>query len=213
MRTSDRILKQHAASWPRSKLRDAVVARMSGPGGLYNSGNLIGLVSGLALQMIAASGGAGEAAAAYFAGSASALWMTGATLIFMVSGEAYHRAWQFGFPPNKLMNWWGDFLSGFGALALGMALFSMGQTVLALTAGLLHAIGKFGSALHAWHANPGLDWPRLYRLAVVASRVPAIGGAMIALIQTSGDQAMIAPATLLVCYALWVKADLMLLKG
>ncbi|MGB8817163.1 MAG: hypothetical protein WCC66_04490 [Rhizobiaceae bacterium] len=213
MRTSDRILKQHAASWPRSKLRDGVAARMSGPGGLYNSGNLIGLVSGLALQMVAASGGAGEAAASFFAGSASALWMTGATLIFMVSGEAYHRAWRFGFPPDKPMNWWGDFLSGIGALALGMALFSLGQPLLALTAGLLHAIGKFGSALHGGSAEAGLNWPRLYRQAVVASRVPAIFAALLALINASNDQTMLAPVTLLVCYALWVKADLMLLKG
>ena len=68
-----------------------------------------------------------------------------------------------------------DFLSGIGALVLGLALLCLGQPLLAATAGLFHALGKFGSARH-WRPLPGWQggWPNLYRTLVLASRVPAI---------------------------------------
>jgi hypothetical protein len=215
MRASDRIF-QTAPSWPRSPRREALAARLSGPGGFYNLGNLIGLVSGLALQIGVAAGGAGEAVAQYLAGSAAALFLTAATLVFMVSGEAYHRAWEHGFPPVKTLNISGDFLSGIGALALGAALLMLGQPLLAATSGLLHAFGKFGSALYRPNAAEAPDWPRIFRILVVASRVPAILAALLELgyVMPRGDAtAAVMPATLLICYALWARADVMLMKG
>ncbi len=214
MRASDRIF-QTAPSWPRSRLREGLAARLQGPGGYYNAGNLIGLVAGLGLQIGVASGGAGEAVAHYLAGSKSAAFLTVATLVFMVSGEAYHRAWSCGFPPDGRLNTWGDFLSGIGALALGVALLMLGQPLLAATSGLMHAFGKFGSALYRPSDATGIDWPRVFRVMVIVSRVPAIVAAVMELAQLfpAGDAlAIAAPGALLVCYVLWACADVMLMK-
>ncbi len=187
--------------------------RCVGPGGLYNAGNVIGLSAGLALALQQSGEAKLATAAQYFAGSAEALCLTVATLIFMVSGEAYHRAWANGFPRVQRLTWWGDVLSGVGALWLGVALFLMGQPWLAATAGLLHAWGKFGSAFHPADAATTWDWPRYHRIMVLASRVPAViatlNGLGAALAQGS---ALMAPATLLACYLLWAKADLMLMR-
>lgn len=214
MRASDRIFRQTAPSWPRSTFFEGIFARLRGPGGYYNAGNLIGLGAGLALQMSAASGGAAQAAAQYLAGSVSALLLTLATLVFMVSGEAYHRAWRGGYPPVQRLNFQGDFLSGIGALLLGAALLMLGQPLLAATAGLLHAFGKFASALFRPKASSGLNWPRLFRQSVLASRVPAICAALIELVREmpGGGAGLLAPATLLMCYAFWARADVMLMK-
>jgi hypothetical protein len=188
--------------------------RLSGPGGLYNSGNLIGLSAGLALALNQSGALTLANAAHYFAGSADAICITVATLVFMVSGEAYHRAWAHGFPPVGRLNWWGDFLSGIGALWLGAALFLIGEPWLAATAGLMHAWGKFGSALQPPAAK--WDWSRFHRLMVVLSRVPAM---LATLLQIGGGLAgnewgnLAAPAVLLACYLLWAKADLLLMKN
>ena len=93
-------------------------------------------------------GSGARAAYDHLAGSASALSVTAAMLVFFWSGEVYLRAWARGFPPDARLNRRGDLLSGWGALLLGLGLFLIGQPVLAATAGLLHAIGKFGSTLH-----------------------------------------------------------------
>ena len=191
-------------------------ARCAGPGGFYNLGNVIGLSAGLGLQL-AYSGGksAGETAMSYLTGSPQALCMTLATLIFMISGEAYHRAWANGFPPSARLTWWGDTLSGVGALWLGAALFLLGQPWLAATAGLLHAAGKFGSALHRRDAATGFDWPLLYRRLVLASRAPAIAasGFELGLNAAAGSFFnMLAPLTLLGCTLLWSQADVLLMK-
>ncbi len=190
--------------------------RMRGPGGTYNLGNLIGLVSEISLQVMHGKVSAAESVVEYLIGNASSLWLTVATLVFIVSGEAYFRAWKNGFPPDVRLNWWGDFLSGIGALALGVALFLLGQPILAATAGLLHAFGKFGSAFHeSWVAGQ-LDWPRVFRWLVVFSRMPALGATAIAIAHVSAAgtlMAFTAPVTLLVCYSLWLRADLMLLRG
>ncbi len=199
-----------------SQFKRDLLARVQGPGGYYNLGNVIGIVGGIALQIVHGGNDPAQSVTTYLAGSASAFWMTIATLIFMVSGEAYHRAWKFGFPPNKSLNWWGDFLSGFGALALGISLFLLGQPLLAATAGLLHAYGKFGSAFGKQHDDATFDWPNVFRWMVVFSRMPAIGAALITLIHASvpgGGTALAAPIILICCTALWLRADLMLLKG
>jgi hypothetical protein len=196
-----------------------ISARLSGPGGYYNIGNAFGLMTGIAIQFIAVDPGASafDALKAYFAGNSGGFAITIATLIFFLSGEAYHRAWANGFPPDARMNFFGDLLSGLGALALGTGLFSLGEPLMAATAGLLHAAGKFGSAFYRAGASSRANWPFLFRLAVLLSRAPALLLSTLALSQAvsamaHGGSAMAAAsaASLIVCYLLWAKADLLL---
>jgi hypothetical protein len=198
--------------------------RLAGPGGYYNVGNAVGLAMGIGLQVGAPGAEMQTVAAAawdYLAGNAGAVALTLATAVFFWSGEAYHRAWAHCAPPNDALSRRGDLLSGIGALVLGVALLDLGQPVLALTAGLLHAAGKFGSAWR-WRSIPGWpsDWPNVYRSAVLASRVPAIIAAACELLWVLGTfgpftpwNALLTPLTLLVCYLLWCRADLMLFGG
>jgi hypothetical protein len=196
--------------------------RLRGPGGLYNAGNLFGLVTGVAVQLAQTTDemSAAGALGTYFAGDTGGIMLTIATLVFMLSGEAYHRAWANGFPPNPALNRLGDLTSGIGALALGIGLLTLGQPILAATSGLLHAFGKFGSALHRPNPASLYDWPWIFRAVVIESRAPAILAALIGLARllpglTEGAPLMplVTPAALLVCYVIWAKADLLLLKA
>lgn len=200
----------------RPTFKSAIIRRMKGPGGYYNIGNIIGLVSGLEVQIMQSRSGILAGTLGYFAGSNAALFLTIATVIFLVSGECYHRAWANGFPPEKHMTRWGDFLSGVGAVLLGVALFILQQPVLAATAGAMHALGKFGSAFSDGELPSAGNSARFFRNIVVLSRVPAIVAAAMALFHVSsvgGGIAMVTPATLLVCYVIWAKADMLLLRG
>jgi hypothetical protein len=199
---------------------------MSGPGGYYNSGNALGLIVGLTIQIATVPVGLHEGGAVatavmdYFAGSHGAVALTLSTLVFFWGGEAYHRAWARPDAPDPALNRLGDFLSGVGAIGLGIALLLLGDTLLAATSGLLHALGKFGSTFH----RPGTPvpiwpaaWPDPFRSAVLASRVPAILATAVALgsalrhVWSGGSFATLAmPLTLLGCYLLWTKADLLL---
>jgi hypothetical protein len=202
------------------RLPHALAARLHGPGGLYNIGNFLGLAAGITVQIAhSADSGAAKALVDYLAGDVSAFMLTLATLVFFVSGEAYHRAWQYGYPPDKRLNRLGDLLSAVGALALGVALLKLGQPFLAATAGLLHAAGKLSSAICKSDAASGTDWPWIFRASVLVSRVPAMLAALIELLGhltalTHGGPTLPAlmPATLLVCYVLWAKADLLLFR-
>ena len=202
-------------------------ARLSGPGGYYNIGNAFGLGMGLALQMQTVPAGhtgmqaVTEAATNYLVGNPTATALTIATAVFFWSGEMYHRAWANGAPPNPVLNRRGDVLSGIGALLLFVALISLGHVMLAATAGLLHAVGKFGSA-GKWRPLPGWrsTWPDFFRTAVLASRVPAMLATSIDLARvashadaTTPAAAWLTPLTLLICYAVWCKADLMLFRA
>jgi hypothetical protein len=209
----------------RGLLRQAA-ARLSGPGGTYNLGNAIGLTMGIALQVVSipAAGmgaqAAAGAAASYLAGNVPAAALTMATAVVFWSGEIYHRAWANGAPPDERLNRRGDLLSGVGALLLFVALLGLGQVMLAATAGLLHALGKFGSAWR-WPPMPGWPsaWPDFFRTAVLASRVPALLATTIDLVRVATSpggatpSAWLTPLTLLVCYALWCRADLMLFRA
>lgn len=197
-----------------------LVARLSGPGGLYNVGNVFGLASGIGLALAAAPGRTtGAVIADYLAGSASAVAISVAMVIFLVSGEAYHRAWAHGAPPDADLTRLGDRLSGWGALALFVGLILVGELVLALASGLLHAAGKFGSALE----HPAIDAakrrrPDPFRTAVLLSRAPAmllLGLALgrAALTPEPAAAELIAPASLIVCYLLWARADLLLFRS
>jgi hypothetical protein len=211
-------MAQHFATW-----NQWLTQRISGPGGLYNLGNALGLTGGLALHVAAAmavkEAGLSHGASAvldYFLGSLGATAITLAMLIFFWSGEHYYRAWANGAPPDARLNRMGDISSGWGALALGLGLFLLGQPVLAATAGLMHAAGKFGSTLPLAVQNRVPYGPRAFRLTVAASRVPAIVIVLIemekALIGTPA-QPLAASALLLLCYLLWLKADLALLPS
>ncbi|WP_431298326.1 hypothetical protein [Tabrizicola sp. BL-A-41-H6] len=204
-------------------LNRQISQRVSGPGGLYNLGNGLGLAGGLALHVAAATAvtGAGlthgaSAVVDYFVGSLGATAITLAMLIFFWSGERYHRAWAHGAPPDAAQNRLGDLSSGWGALALGLGLFLLGQPELAATSGLLHAAGKFGSALPPRIQRRLPFGPNAFRLTVVASRVPALVAVLIeAEKATAGGpaQPLAASALLVLCYLLWLKADVALLRS
>jgi hypothetical protein len=204
------------------ELRRAVLSRLKGPGGFYNAGNIIGLATGVAVQLLQTpqNMSAADAVTNYLAGDFSGVMLTVATLVFMVSGEAYHRAWSNGFPPKAALNRLGDLTSGIGALALGAGLLTLGQPILAATSGLLHAFGKFGSALYSPKRASAYDWPWIFRAVVIESRVPAVVAALLELTRLApaladGGQiaSSVTAAALLVCYLIWTKADLMLLKS
>ena len=197
-------------------LKDEFAQRLSGPGGLYNLGNVLGLLSGLSFHVAAALavGVTGWAALAdYFAGSLGATAITVAMLIFFWSGEQYHKAWAKGAPPDARLNRLGDVSSGWGALALGLGLFLMGHPVLAATAGLMHAAGKFGSALPATVQMRLPFGPGVFRGVVVASRLPALAAVLIELSRAGDADTLVANALLVLCYGLWLKADLALMRS
>lgn len=213
---------------PRLDVRTiaALAARLRGPGGFYNAGNLLGLTVGIGLQLALAAEGAdaGDTLLAYLAGNASAFATTCATVIFLIAGEFYHRVWPAGGAPDERLNRIADLLSGVGAIALGCALWLLGQPVLAATSGALHAFGKLASA--AWPDGQAHVpfWPRAwadpFRIIVVASRAPGLlaAGADLAIsaaaLAAGGPLSpLVLPATLLACYLLWTRADLLLFAG
>jgi hypothetical protein len=197
-----------------------LVDRMTGPGGLYNLGNALGLFSGMALHVSAAMqhapsalDGGIAAAWGYLAGSPGAVAITLSMLIFFWSGERYRAAWAGGVSPDPVQNRLGDLSSGLGALVLGLGLFLMGDPLLAATAGLMHAVGKFGSALSPAAKRALGVAPATFRRIVLASRVPAIIVVLMALAAPAGADAATGSLLLLGCYALWLRADFLLLRA
>jgi hypothetical protein len=188
---------------------EAVEARLKGPGGMYNLGNAVALTAGLALHTPsneAASASAFGTAFDFLAGSGGALALTIASLVFFWGGEVYHRAFS-GSTPDMAAKRFGDFLSGVGAVALGIGLLMIGDPMMALFAGLLHATGKFATAF----GSSGSAWG----YTVLFSRVPAILAALAgisAALSIGTTAAIAAPAAVLVSCLLWAKADLMLMR-
>lgn len=214
-------VKTPFSSWLKlpARILHQAWSRMSGPGGYYNIGNLIGLATGLGLQLSEASHGrtAAEATLAFFIGSPSSVALTLAALVFLVSGEIYHRAWASGFPPDRRLIALGDLSSAFGALALGAGLLILGQPLMAAFSGLLHAAGKFGSAFEELGIRSALARERFWRSTVALSRLPAIMAAVLGIwtLLFSGQNMFetaefVAAVSLLACYLLWLKADIML---
>lgn len=202
----------------------AILARLAGPGGYYNIGNALALIAGLVVQAAAAAragdqGAVLDAVRAALIGSPGATALTAAIAIFIVAGEMYHRAWARGLPPDRRMNWWGDFLSGVAAVVLTFALAAFGDILLALLSGAMLALGKFGSALMPEDdAVPGRQASaRRWRLVVLASRVPALATLALGLASMLGAGApadmVVMPAVMFVCYLLWARADLLLLAA
>lgn len=208
--------------------------RMQGPGGYYNLGNALGLAAGIVFQFIAAHGEAGASAVdivrQYLVGSPGATALSVSMIMFFVSGEMYHRALATCSEPDVVMLRRADFLSGVAALVLAVALVLFGSLWLALVSTVLLAGGKLGNAL-----SPDGRWPvriellslggtklrrewDLYRLAPLLSRAPAITAILIEITRllAVGPPDIALPlaqsAVLLVCYLLWARADLLLLR-
>lgn len=192
------------------------IRRVGEPGTLYNLGNALGFFAGLAAALGAAHGAevAGatlwESTAHYLAGSPAALALTTATAIFAVGGVVYSRAWADGAPPDRGLNRLGDLLSALGAICLAFGLFTLGDPVLAASAGVLHAAGKLGSASGS---EISLRWPGrpitlgdLCKDLVLFSRVPA---ALSAAVGFTGDWMS---TSVIVCCLLWGTADWVLLS-
>ncbi len=209
-----------AAVRPAGRPLDGLMLRLSGPGGYYNIGNVLALVTGLGLQ-VAYGVGSGQSGldilVGFVAGSPAAVTFTIASAIFIGSGEMYHRAFRSGTPDRQLTRI-ADFLSGLGAVAITLSLIFLGQAVLALAAGMLLISGKLGSAMFGegtelsfWPAR----WPNPFRLLVLVSRVPALIAPGLDLVNqlTLGSPpiALVQPVALIVCLLLWGKADLLLL--
>lgn len=210
-----------------SSLRHAIAARMTGPGGLYNIGNMIGLASGIGFALIGAQG-AGAAIVQHLAGSPGAIALSLAMLVFFASGEFYHRAfaaWDAGQSARCLKL--ADALSGIGALLLAVSLICFGDVWLAITSTVLLAGGKFGNALLRPDASKvRVEYLTLsgttqsrdidpFRMAVVLSRAPAIAGLLVALTTSWPGLTFLEDgptAILLGCYLLWLRADLLLTK-
>ena len=207
-----------------SRWRSAILGRLKGPGGLYNLGNALGFGAGLLVTFLVAKESTDSFSSIlaigmrYVAGSPAAVALAVATAIFFWSGEAYHRAWSNGYPPDQRLTQLGDLSSGFGAIALGVGLYLLSNPFLAATSGVLHAAGKFGSgldvrgdALFRWGK---LDAGALYRNVVLISRAPAIVATTAdffsATAQNDGILAFNALA-MLACYLIWAIADSMLL--
>lgn len=197
---------------PATRWSHALQLRLSGPGGLYNLGNAFGLVTGLALYLAAGQHGTGPWWD-YFVGSPAALALTVSMIVFYVSGEAYHQAFAGPAAPDLSRLRAGDLLSGHGAVLLGLGLLFLGQPVLAATAGALHALGKYGSVM----VLPVAHWSTVCRTAVVLSRLPAMAATLLAMAQAMGGHpflsvAVLTPISMLVCYGLWLSADMVLLR-
>ena len=213
--------------WPLRRPAAAICARMRGPGGYYNAGNLLGFSVSLGLQLAAAPQGSvrtsTEILYGFVAGSPSALAFTMATVIFLVSGEVYHRAWRDDGNADAGLTRLADILSAVGGLALTISLIFLGQALLAVVSGLLIVLGKLGSAGFGDNARLPLwpaAWPDPFRSAVLAGRAPGIAAVGLDLAGRIGGVAdggaltsLIQPMVLIVCYLLWINADLLLVDG
>lgn len=212
-----------AAQMPR--VLDAISSRLQGPGGYYNLGNILGLAVALGLQLSAAGNGLGDGVwttlRGFFAGSPASVSLTACTLVFLVSGEVYRAAWVNGSPPDQRLNRIADLVSAIGAVLLGLSLLLMGQTMLALVSVVLTAGGKLGSAITGDDPRKipfwPLIWPDPMRAAVLIGRAPGLAAPLMNMISQLSQQGvtgeLIQPATLFVCYLLWIKADWMLLDA
>jgi hypothetical protein len=209
---------------PPFRWRAELLSRLSGPGGLYNLGDALGFGSGLLIAYLgwwestSTADNVLSIGMRYVAGSPAAVALTLATAIFFGSGEAYHRAWANGFPPDTKLTQIGDLFSGFGAIALGVGLYLLGNPVLAATSGLLHAAGKFGSAFNTKGklsiAGRNIDASVFCRIVVLISRAPALIAISADILSSRArDDCSFAFISLvmLACYLIWSVADLMLL--
>lgn len=197
-----------------------LVDRLSGPGGLYSLGIAVFLVCGVGLQVTVAflqDGAAMQrglaAAAEHLVGNPSALAISLAMLIFCWSGEEYRRAWKNGPQTALSFRCRGDLISGVGALVLAVGLFLTGEVLLAVMSGTLHVFGKIGSAASLSSRQVlGLS-PAAFRVIVLVSRGPAICLFLVSLVNAPSSVELLWTLPLLGTYALWIWADLLLVRA
>lgn len=202
-----------------------IESRLRDPGTLYNLGNSLGFIVGLGVALaadVSRDGGATvwSRGIAHVVGSPAAAALTGATFVFFWGGVLYTRAWANGAPPDPRLNRQGDVLSGIGAILLGIGLVIMGNPWLAASAGLLHAAGKFGSALGCTATRQGslaqLRVADLCKDLVLVSRLPAVlvGAAALwrelALLENIPE--LLLTLSFMMCCLIWAAADWMLLS-
>jgi len=188
--------------------------RANEPGVLYNFGNVLGFAAGLAAALWPTGSSTApsvvERTLQHLAGSHAALALTLATAIFFWGGLVYSRAWANGAPPDAALNRQGDLWSTAGAIFLAIGLFELGNPLLALSAGVLHAMGKLGSAWGGGARLRFLGWSPLFgdlaKDLVLVSRVPAILSAAVGF---AGDWLS---ASIIVCCLAWARADWLLLS-
>lgn len=214
----------------RVGLTRALAARCRGAGGYYNMGNMLGLVSGIIFQFIALRDEPDASFVAalnsYLVGSPGSTALTVAMVMFFVSGELYHRAFASGMPSGRSSLRAADLLSGVAALVLAIALVMFGNVWLALISTVFLAGSKLGSALReeGWQSRlrlPGIGLVTvdLLRVATALSRLPAIAAVSLeilrlAVIGAEGMVLALAQSTvLLVCYLLWLRADMFLFRS
>ncbi|MEM8731355.1 MAG: hypothetical protein AAGF79_15705 [Pseudomonadota bacterium] len=204
---------------PRVGALTWLTSRIAGPGGLYNLGNVLALVAGPALLLHASWGQIGvlEAIHQHLIGTPEAIWLTSSILTFLIAGEIYHRAYQpYAAAATRLIQW-GDLLSGVAAVLLAITLILVGNTGLALVAGALLAGGKLGNAiLPSLHLRGEVRLAALLRYSAIVSRAPSL--AVYGWVVLEGLQAAIPladlmmPLVMIVCFLLWLAADLLLLR-
>ncbi len=194
-----------------------VKTRLSGPGAIYNLGNVLALVSGVLLSLRGEWGQSSITHAIYthLMGSPGAASLTISMVLFLVAGEIYHRAYQPGAGQNLVA--WADFIAGLASVALTVALVLLGETVTALVAGFMLTVGKLGSAVLFALSQQGYErWDRLLRLSVVASRAPSILTLVLAVVPAVLGHAplevALLPFIMILCFLLWLWADLLLLR-
>ncbi len=213
------------AHLPPGRRTQALLARLTGPGGYYNLGNAIGLAAGMTQQVAAALRDQGAEVSAlaavwsYLFGSPAATALTVAMAAFFVSGELYFRGCRAARQPDLRLIRMGDLSSGLAALVLLIALAIYGSAWLAVASTILLAAGKFGSAM-----RPDAQWRvRLtaqtmfdpLRLTVMLSRLIAILAIILTTVELARSPAFIlseaAPQmVLLLCYGLWLRGDMLL---
>ena len=191
-----------------------LLRRANEPGVLYNIGNVLGFSAGIVsaawLGQPQAGIGTLDGIIRHLVGSHAALALTLASVIFFWGGIVYSRAWANGAPPDPELNRQGDLWSTAGAVCLAFGLFVLGDPVLAMSAGVLHALGKLGSAWGGGTRLRLLGWsPSISDLSkdlVLVSRVPAILSAAVGF---AGDWLS---ASVIVCCLVWARADWLLLS-
>lgn len=194
-------------------------ARLSGPGGLHNIGNLLALFGGMIVftfnswQELTFN----QILHSYFAGSIGTLSLTLSMIIFLIAGEYYHRACNSDVKFDQKLLQTGDFLSAIAAFISMFALVSFGQTHIALFAGSLLVIGKLGTAIFPQRGKGTYfkgNVTNIFRSLSIISRIPSIAALAYASfmltenIRTTSELAI--SLVMLVCYILWLIGDIML---
>lgn len=205
-----------------SRLISKSAGRLKGPGGLYNVGNIVALLAGLIAQFLKASEEMSVTGAMreYAFGNPTASWLTLAILTFIIAGELYHRAWAESATRKDRLVQMADGISAIAAVFLSFSLASSGEVWLAIVAGVLLAGGKLGSAVLpvlGLSTSPRSLLDQMCRWVVVASRVPSIFVLGIQVVQLHSESALVTqaflPVTMIVCFLLWVAADLALMRA